>query len=148
MLKSGARVAVFFGVIAMTAVLTNAQQLPDAPAPMPMLLTHSTGRSLVSNRDEKPVRIVDRKFMAMGAALMALTVSDLERTQHCLARAACVELNPMLPHSRAGMYAVNVPINAGTMYLAYKMKAAGWKTWWVAPVLNIAGHAVGTGIRF
>ncbi len=148
MLKSGARVAVFFGVIAMTAVLTNAQQLPDAPAPMPMLLTHSTGRSLVSNRDEKPVRIVDRKFMAMGAALMALTVSDLERTQHCLARAECVELNPMLPHSRAGMYAVNVPINAGTMYLAYKMKAAGWKTWWVAPALNIAGHAVGTGIRF
>ena len=147
MLKSGVRAVVFLLAIAMGS-MTRAQELPEAPAPVPVLLTQATRPSLASVSDERPARVMDRKFVAMSVALMAVTVSDLERTQHCLALGTCTELNPMLPHSRAGMYAVNVPINAGTMYLAYKMKAAGWKMWWVAPALNIAGHAVGTGIRF
>ena len=146
MLDSGARMIVFLAVFATAAIALQAQQLPEAPSPMPMLLTHASIRTPV--RDEIPARIADRKFISMSAALMALTVSDLERTQHCLARSTCVEMNPMLPHSRVGMYAMNLPINAGTMYLAYKMKAAAWKTWWVVPALNIAGHALGTGIRF
>lgn len=148
MLKNGARTLVFVLAGLMAAVASRGQELPEAPKPMPVLLTQVTGRSFAGVRAEKPPRVVDKKFVALSATLMTLTIWDLERTQHCLARGTCVEMNPMLPHSRAGMYAVNIPINAGTMYLAYKMKAAGWKTWWVAPALNIAGHAVGTGIRF
>lgn len=148
MLKSGLRAATVLFVVALATMVTNAQQLPESPTPAPILSTHARTRSFTSLRDERPGRVVDRKFVTMSAALMALTISDLERTQHCLARGTCAEMNPLLPHSRAGMYAVNIPINAGTMYLAYKMKAAGWRPWWVAPALNIAGHAVGTGIRF
>jgi len=104
---------------------------------------------------EKPVevkpgetRVVDARFVAFSAVLMAFTVSDLEKTHHCLARATCMEMNPMLPHSRAGMYAVNLPINAATMYLGYRLKSAGRRTWWIAPALVTAGHVVGTGFRF
>ncbi len=146
--NNGVRAVVLLLAIVLSTAMAKAQQVPDAPTPMPMLLTHASGRTFTGVSDQKPARVVDRKFVALSATLMSLTVSDLERTQHCLARGTCTEMNPMLPHSRAGMYAVNVPINAGTMFLAYKMKAAGWKTWWVLPALNIAGHAVGTGIRF
>lgn len=97
---------------------------------------------------KKSARVVDAKFVTMSALLMGLTISDLEKTQHCLAAHTCVEMNPMLPHSRAGMYAVNVPINAATMYLAYRLKSAGRRSWWIAPVLETAGHLVGTGVRF
>jgi hypothetical protein len=132
------------------ALASEAQQaVPDAPVPVAVLLTHMTDtRSSAEVRRESPAHVVDKKFIVLSVALMGLTISDLERTQHCLAQRTCVEMNPMLPHSRAGMYAVNVPINVGTMYLAYRMKAAGWKTWWIVPALNIAGHAVGTGVRF
>ena len=147
MLSSGVRAVVFLSALVLSATATKAQQLPEAPSPMPRLLA-PTMANRFDTRAEKPERVADTKFVAMGAVLMAVTISDLERTRHCLARSTCVEMNPMLPHSRVGMYAVNIPINAGTMYLGYKMKAAGWKTWWVLPALNIAGHAVGTGFRF
>jgi len=136
--------------LTMATLSSEAQKsVPDAPAPVPDLLTHVTGPQISGGAlEEKPARVADTKFIAVTALLMGLTISDIERTQHCLARASCVEMNPMLPHSRAGMYAVNLPINAGAMYLAYRMKSTGRKSWWIVPALNIAGHAIGTGIRF
>jgi hypothetical protein len=80
--------------------------------------------------------------------MMGLTIADLERTQACLSHHTCQELNPMLPTSRAGMYAVNLPINAASMYLAYRLKAGGHRTWWIAPMLSTAGHGVGVAFRF
>ena len=95
-----------------------------------------------------PPRVVDKKFVLVSALVMGLTISDLERTQHCLHRGTCIEMNPMLPHSRAGMYAVNIPLNAATMWLGYRMKSQGRKTWWIAPALVAAGHGIGTAFRF
>jgi hypothetical protein len=114
--------------------------LPMAPAVMPHFAP--------AEPQKKQQRVIDKKFIAMSIAMMAFTVSDLEKTQGCLARGTCVEMNPMLPRSRAGMYAVNLPINAAAMYLAYRLKASGHKTWWIAPVIETAGHVVGTGFRF
>jgi hypothetical protein len=93
-------------------------------------------------------QVLDKKFVFASALVMGLTISDLERTQHCLHRGTCIEMNPMLPHSRAGMYAVNIPINAATMWLGYRMKAQGRRTWWIAPALVAAGHGIGTAFRF
>ena len=92
--------------------------------------------------------VADKKFIAMSALTMGLTVADIERTQHCLGEKTCQELNPMLPHSRAGMYAVNLPINAAAMFLSYHLKESGHKTWWIAPLVVSGSHAVGAGIRF
>jgi hypothetical protein len=99
-------------------------------------------------RQEPKKRVVDAKFVAMSALVMGLTIGDLERTQHCLSQHTCVEMNPMLPTSRTGMYAVNIPINAGAMYLAYRLKAGGRRTWWIAPVTIAASHGVGVAFRF
>lgn len=107
-------------------------------------------RAPVIRTEDAPPRppVVDKKFVVVSALVMGLTISDLERTQHCLHQGTCVELNPMLPHSRAGMYAVNLPLNAATMWLGYHMKSQGRKTWWIAPALVAAGHGIGTAFRF
>jgi hypothetical protein len=114
--------------------------LPVAPAVMP--------RFVAATPEKAKPHVIDKKFIVMGVALMAFTVSDLEKTQSCLAHGTCVEMNPMLPHSRPGMYAVNLPINAAAMYLAYRLKAGGHRSWWLAPAIETAGHVVGTGFRF
>jgi hypothetical protein len=93
-------------------------------------------------------RVIDKKFIAMSALAMGFTIADIERTQSCLGSHTCEELNPMLPHSRAGMYAVNVPLNAGLMYLSYRFKASGKKKWWIAPIAIAGSHLVGAGFRF
>ncbi len=96
----------------------------------------------------KPKRVADAKFIGMSALAMGLTIADIETTQHCLGNGTCQELNPLMPHSRAGMYAVNVPINALAMYLSYRLKAAGHKTWWIAPIAISGAHGVGAGFVF
>lgn len=121
-------------------LVTPEVSLPVAPA----VMLHFTP----TGPEKKQQRVIDKKFIAMSVALMGLTISDIEKTQHCLDRGTCVEMNPMLPHSRAGMYAVNLPINAAAMYLGYRLKASGHKTWWLAPMVETAGHLVGTGFRF
>jgi len=93
-------------------------------------------------------RVVDAKFIGMSALTMGLTIADIESTQHCMANGTCKELNPLMPHSRAGMYAVNIPINAAAMYLSYRLKASGHKTWWIAPLVVSGAHGVGFGFMF
>jgi hypothetical protein len=93
-------------------------------------------------------RVVDGKFIGMSALAMGLTVADIESTQHCLRNGTCRELNPLMPHSRLGMYAVNVPVNALAMYVSYRLKAGGHKTWWIAPIAISGAHGVGAGFIF
>ncbi len=96
----------------------------------------------------KPERVIDSKFVGMSALVMGLTIADIESTQHCLGNGTCRELNPLMPHSRAGMYAVNIPVNALAMYLSYRLKAGGHKTWWIAPIAISGAHGVGAGFIF
>lgn len=96
----------------------------------------------------KSKRVINRKFIGINALAMGLTIADIESTQHCLGNHTCRELNPLMPRSRAGMYAVNVPVNLGLMYLSYRLKASGRKTWWIAPLAISGSHAVGAGFIF
>jgi hypothetical protein len=157
MLIRNLREAVWFALISFIVFVPNvghAQQLvsdvanlaaPEMPlAAAPAVMPHFAP----AEPEKKQQHVIDKKFIFMSVALMAFTISDVERTQSCLGRGTCVEMNPMLPRSRAGMYAVNLPINAAAMYLAYRLKAGAHKTWWIAPVIETAGHVVGTGFRF
>lgn len=138
-----------FAFVLATTMTVWCQKVPDAPVPAPVLLSHTEAPAEFRITDAPPSqRIADKKFAAVSVLVMGLTISDLEKTQHCLAHGTCVEMNPMLPTSRAGMYAVNVPMNAATMYLAYRLKASGHKTWWIAPAIVTAGHLLGTAYRF
>jgi hypothetical protein len=99
---------------------------------------------------EKPRRkVFDKKFGLLVGLGTALTIADYEMTQHCLAARTCVETDPLLPHSRAGMYGTNMPLNAALFYWGYKRKAAGKKLWWLPPLFVIGSHAAGviTNVR-
>ncbi|HYH00020.1 MAG TPA: hypothetical protein VD837_12870 [Terriglobales bacterium] len=95
-------------------------------------------------------KVMDRNFLLLAGLTFALTTADIELTQHCLKAKTCVELNPTLPLSRWGMYAVNTPVNLAVLYLSYRRKAAGKGDWWIAPVVDIGIHGVGIGsnVRF
>lgn len=149
--RFGARrlVCIFVFVVALAATGQSQQLASDAASSEPLLaLRLQPAPAFRVTEPTKPKPVVDRKFVVFSAVVMGLTIADLERTQHCLGNRTCVEMNPMLPHTRVGMYAVNVPINAMTMYLAYRMKSAQRKTWWILPSLVAAGHGVGASARF
>jgi hypothetical protein len=95
-------------------------------------------------------KVIDKKFLALTGIATALTVADFEMTQHCLGNRSCVEADPLMPTSRAGMYASSAPVNAALYYWSYRLKAKGSRVWWLPTVAAIASHAVGVGtnIRF
>jgi len=150
------------------AVLLSAGELPDAPGrdrPVPRTAVaspsaadESTALTLdlaqpvmparpvisITNPADKPAKkVFDKKFAFLAVLATGLTVADYEMTQRCLARHSCVEADPLLPHSRAGMYATNIPLNAALFYWAYRRKAGGKRLWWLPPMAIIASHAVG-----
>lgn len=88
-------------------------------------------------------KVVDTKFLLLMAAGTGLTIADYEMTQHCMARRMCEEADPLLPHSRAGMYATNIPLNAALYYWSYRRKAQGKRLWWLPALAVAASHAVG-----
>lgn len=146
-----------------------AAELPDAPssdrlqpvsATMPVardssILTASdpfewaTPAVVLPAETKPPRKVFDRKFGLLAGLATGLTIADYEMTQHCLAARACVETDPLLPHSRAGMYGTNMPLNAALFYWGYKRKAAGKKLWWLPPLVVIGSHTAGviTNIR-
>ncbi len=117
----------------------SAEWAPATPVLMPVEATVPA----------KKTKVFDRKFGLLAALGTALTVADYEMTQHCLAARTCVETDPLLPHSRAGMYATNMPLNAALFYWAYQRKAAGKRLWWLPPLFVIGSHAAGviTNVR-
>ncbi|MGZ4816764.1 MAG: hypothetical protein ACXVZV_15215 [Terriglobales bacterium] len=131
----------------MTTVVAHAQQTATERNPTTTAAIQAFEAPSSVSTVELKKRTVDRKFVITSVLLMGLTIADMERTQHCLGQHTCVEMNPMLPRSRAGMYAVNIPMNAAAMYLGYRLKSAGRKSWLIAPSLMTAGHLVGAAWR-
>jgi hypothetical protein len=104
----------------------------------------------VSPVDAPKKKVADKRFLAVTGVATALTVMDFEMTQHCLGNRTCVESDPLMPTSRAGMYASSAPVNVALYYWSYRLKAKGSRIWWLPTAAVIASHAVGVGtnIRF
>jgi hypothetical protein len=151
-------------VLVLACVLTAAAaELPDAPSAgriVPVSDTPGvrdasvlntpdaaewalTAPAVVLPETKPPRKVFDRKFALLTGLATALTIADYEMTQHCLNARTCVEMDPLLPHSRAGMYASNMPLNAALFYWGYKRKAAGKRLWWLPPLVVIGSHAAG-----
>lgn len=130
-----------------TAALRNEPALDILPPISFEMKEWST--AIVAARPEKK-KVIDKKFLVLTGLATGLTVADFELTQSCIARHACVESDPLMPSSRAGMYASSAPVNAALFYWGYRRKAEGKKLWWLPIVAVAASHAVGVGtnIRF
>jgi hypothetical protein len=134
-------------------------ELAEETAPLPDLARRPDLRSalpempaLLLTAPQPPSRpkVIDKKFIVLTALVFGLTAMDIEMTQRCMHRGTCVELNPTLPHSRGGMYAVNTATNLGVMYLAFHRRNHEKRDWWIAPLIDIGAHVggVGSNIRF
>ena len=99
-------------------------------------------------------RVLDKKFWVAIGSAVAVTVTDLELSQHCIQRGACREANPLLGQSRGRAYAVNAAILVPVTIWTYRMKKDQDRNgrrkndlpWWVPSVINISSHGVGIGV--
>jgi hypothetical protein len=146
--------------VLMCTVLAFAKDPPDAPSATRAAVLHTEPElstvpvanfdikewtsALVAVRPEQK-RVVDKKFLVLTGIATGVTVADFELTQNCIARHACVESDPLMPSSRAGMYASSAPVNAAMFYWSYRLKAHGNKLWWLPTAAVIASHAIGVG---
>ena len=95
-------------------------------------------------------KVFDKKFAVLAGLAAGLTIADFEMSQHCLQRHTCVEADPLMPTSHAGMYLTNIPLNAALFWWSYRRKEDGKRLWWLAPLMVVGSHAagVGTNLRF
>ncbi len=98
----------------------------------------------------KKKKVFDKKFAVLAGLAAGLTIADFEMSQHCLQRRTCVEADPLMPTSHAGMYLTNIPLNAVLFWWSYRRKEDGKRLWWLAPLMVVGSHAagVGTNLRF
>lgn len=101
-----------------------------------------------SEQPTKPT--ADQKFWLLTSMSLALTVADIELTQHCIHRGVCREGNPLIPSARAKVYPMQLGLTVGYAYLAYRFRKRGVKTWWAPQIALSAGHSIGIafGLRF
>ncbi len=160
--------SVVLAAVCFVSLAVHAQELPDAPQPVTFILRAADAPTipdlsavpaatvpvtlpapalLVTVTPPKP-KVIDNKFIVLNAMHFALTVADVELTQRCMHAGTCRELNPTLPHSRLGMYAVNTATNVAVTYFSYRRKKSGKWGWWLAPAIDVGAHAVGVGSNF
>jgi len=103
--------------------------------------------------DNRSPRTADRNFWALTAAAGAVTVFDVELTQHYLQSAPWHrERNPIFgpQPSRARMYSIVAGENLLAGYLAYRLKKSSHRRlrrlWWVPQTVVIAGHGAGIAV--
>jgi len=123
---------------------------PELTPLQPVVPLQKTTIAVFPSEPRRAVKMVDKKFIALTALVFGLTAADVELTQHCIHAGTCYEMNPSLPRSRWGQYAVNTLTNTAVTYLAYHRRSKGKWGWWVAPVIDIGAHAggIGSNMRF
>ena len=127
------------------------QDLPDAPRPQALIgPTNAVLVAVVPKPKvmEPRLKVMDKKFLALGVLVFGTTSLDMELTQHCLQRRQCVELNPTLSTNHWGMYLENTPINLGVMWLAHKRREGGHRDWWIWPALDAGIHMYGVTTNY
>ena len=89
--------------------------------------------------------VADKKFWAVSTALIGSTIYDVESTYFSIGK-GYRELNPRMRSfvnaGRPGLYMVQGSVDAGVIFLSYKMKKADSKLWWIVPIAVTAWRSV------
>ena len=108
-----------------------------------------------SNSFAQQKKVIDKKFWAVGAGLMLSTAYDIETTHRGLGNClGCKEANPiaglLISRNRPTAYVASAAINAGAMYIVYRLKKKNHKSWWISPVIVTTTHAIAgsSNLRF
>ena len=102
------------------------------------------GTSLFAQEKKKTA---DKKFWIVNSIMIGSTVYDIESTYFALDRCKnCREYNPLMrlfvEAGRPAIYAIQGSIDAGVIYVSYKMKKKGHKLWYVLPAIVTVAHTI------
>ncbi len=112
---------------------------------------------LFAIRGEAQEKVVDKKFVLVGATMHLSMIVDGKTTFDLLKRCPeCYEKNPLVaPFIKRGpvvAYMAGTVAEVGVMYVAYKMKGSDnaflRKTWWLAPIVITALHTKGALMNY
>jgi hypothetical protein len=126
--------------------------LPAAPSALitavPEPILPAPALAYVSEAPKR--KTFDRNFALVSLLAAGLMIADIELTQHCQDNRTCIEMNPLVPRSRAAKYASAGSFNGMLFYWSFRRKESGKKLWWLAPMLVIGAHGAGTAdnVRF
>lgn len=93
-------------------------------------------------------RTIDNKFLFLFGMAAALTVTDIELTQHCLQAGTCHEANILYGNNptRARMYGFNLPVlGAQAVFSVWLRRRYPERSRWIVPpIADSAAHAIGS----
>jgi len=116
------------------------------------------GFGVSSSFAQQDIKVFDKKFLAVSAALWGSTIFDIETTYSCIRASTCYERNPIIRSffhaGRPATYGFCAGANGVVLYSSYRLRKSSnptaRKLWWVVPVITAAGHAIigGASLRF
>lgn len=137
------------GFLLLVPLSLAAQTATGPPVNPPTETLENPGSPITGllERPEKPT--VDQNFALWTGMTVALTIADIELTQHCLHKHRCREGNPLLTGSRPRAYAIGLGTAAGFSYLGYRLKKkeelgeSTFLRWWYPQLMLGVGHGGG-----
>ena len=134
---------------------TNVSELPDNPTPQQSAARESDAEVQPKSHGKRysgappaasggPFEmsggIADKKYWGATGLMFGSTVADIELTQRCQEIGQCSYAPPSL-RSRAAMYGIGLPVNAGFAYLSYRMKKHHSPIWFAPQALMTGANA-------
>lgn len=80
-------------------------------------------------------------YWSVNGVMLGSSVLAADLTQKCLEAGACTFV-PDAFHSHIAMYGAGLPAAAGVAYLGYRLKAKGYRWWFVPAALVTSGNIV------
>jgi hypothetical protein len=134
---------------------TSTSELPDNPTPQQNAAKESDAEVQPKSHGKKysgappaasggPFEMsggtADKKYWGATGLMFGSTVADIELTQRCQEVGQC-SYAPSSLRSRAAMYGIGLPANAGLAYLSYRMKKHHSPIWFAPQVLMTGANA-------
>ncbi len=122
--------------------VSSCPNYPDAPSAVIKASAPDNNSGTVSARAAAPAakgglsRAIDRKYLLVMGAMFAASIVDVEKTNTCLEQRTC-SFVPAPLRSRAALYGIGLPVDAGIAYIGYRLKA-GRDRWWFVPGLGVS----------
>ena len=85
-------------------------------------------------------RVATGRYWAMTGAMFGASVADAELTVRCQEQKTCSYVPPSL-RSRAALYGIGLPADAGISYLTYKLKKRENRFWYVPSAFITGANA-------
>ena len=130
----------------------NLKRQPSLPRPMSVSNFSSGGAPVPESVARFPCtspppashRTLSKGYLFVNGLHLGTAMLEVALTRHCIANHTCREANPLMPSSAGGQISVDLALAGYISWFSYEMKKHQSRSWWCAPMIGSAAHAVGT----